>query len=267
LAAAFGVGATLGVGAIGTHVHASGTALHPHQYEWPHDGYFTTYDHAAIRRGFEVYRQVCSSCHSINFLCYRNLVGVSHTEEQAKAIAKTIEVKGGPNEQGEYFLKKGALTDSPPAPFPNEEAARFANNGALPPDLSLITKARHDGLNYIFSLLTGYRDPPAGLTIREGLFYNPYFNGGAIAMAPPLLDGQVDNEDGVRATVHQSARDVVTFLGWVAEPDHDERRRHALYWFLGLAAAIITTGYYKRHKWNIFKNRRLSFREYKGPKH
>jgi ubiquinol-cytochrome c reductase cytochrome c1 subunit len=176
-------------------VLSSGDVEPPH-YPWPHDGYFSSFDTAALRRGFEVYRQVCSTCHSLEFKSYRELIGVTHTEEQAKALARSVEVTDGPNDSGEMFTRPGKLFDKFPKPYPNEEYARFINGGAVPPDLSLMVLARHDGENYVFSLLTGYHPTPAGLTLRDGLHYNVYFPGNAISMAKPISDGQVEFEDG-----------------------------------------------------------------------
>ncbi|VAI74939.1 unnamed protein product [Triticum turgidum subsp. durum] len=170
------------------------------EYPWPHAGILSSYDHASIRRGHQVYQQVCASCHSMSLISYRDLVGVAYTEEETKAMAAEIEVVDGPNDEGEMFTRPGKLSDRFPQPYPNEQAARFANGGAYPPDLSLITKARHDGQNYVFALLTGYHDPPAGVQIREGLHYNPYFPGGAIAMPKMLMDGAIEYEDGTPAT-------------------------------------------------------------------
>ena len=210
-----------------------------------------------------MYKQVCSTCHSLNRVAYRNLVGVSHSEEEAKALAAEQNFQDGPDETGDMFERPGKLTDYFPKPYANDQAARYANNGALPPDLSLITKARQNGENYLFALLTGttlnrfhqqnvsshqkkkqntgYRDPPAGISIRSGLYYNPYFPGGAIGnyrstkfsfiylnsvrltekgMAPALTtEGQVEYEDGTPATVSQMAKDVTAFLAWAAEPE------------------------------------------------
>lgn len=200
--------------------HLSCTQPRPEQpLELHLQGYFSAFDTAAIRRGHQVYQQVCAACHSMNFIHFRDLVGVCYTEEEAKAMAEEIEVVDGPNDQGEMFERPGKLSDPFPSPYANEEAARFANGGAYPPDLSLIVKARHDGLNYIFSLLLGYREPPAGVTMREGLYYNPYFPGGAIAMPKMLADGGVEYEDGTPATEAQMAKDVSTFLHWAAEPE------------------------------------------------
>nr|KYP31784.1 hypothetical protein KK1_047725 [Cajanus cajan] len=140
-------------------------------YPWPHKGILSSYDHASIRRGHQVYTQVCASCHSMSLISYRDLVGVAYTEEEVKAMAAEIEVVDGPNDEGEMFTRPGKLSDRFPQPYANESAARFANGGAYPPDLSLITKARHDGQNYVFALLTGYRDPPAGVSVSYSLSF------------------------------------------------------------------------------------------------
>lgn len=142
----------------------------------------------SVRRGYEVYKQVCSACHSMQYIAYRNLVGVSHTEAEAKAEAEQITVKDGPDDSGNYYNRPGKLSDYFPSPYPNEEAARAANNGAYPPDLSYIVSARKGGEDYIFSLLTGYNDAPAGVVLREGQYFNPYFPGGAISMAQVLYN-------------------------------------------------------------------------------
>jgi len=216
-------------------------------------------DKAGIRRGFEVYRQVCSTCHSMEFFAFRHLVGVSHSGEQAKALAASYQIKDGPNDTGEFFERPGRLTDKYPRPYPNDAFARFANNGALPPDLSCIIKGRKDGLNYVFSLLTGYRDAPFGIKVREGMSYNPYFAGGLIGMPPPLTDGQVEFEDGTPATTSQMAKDVVLFLAWASEPESDERRKVAFKFLPPLLVACLFSGYYKRFKWSVIKSQKSYF--------
>jgi len=168
-------------------VQASDMDLHTAEYPWSHNGYLSTFDHSSMRRGFQVYKEVCSACHSLNFIAFRNLIGNTHTEEEAKALAEECQVKDGPDDKGEFFNRPGKLADYMPRPYPNEEAARAANGGALPPDLSLIIKARHTREDYVFSLLTGYCDPPAGVSVREGLNYNPYMAGQAIAIGSGLL--------------------------------------------------------------------------------
>lgn len=238
---------------------ASGNNLEAGTYPWTSNANTGSIDRAGARRGYQVYQQVCSTCHSLKYIAYRNLVGATHTEEQAKMIAKSKEVMDGPNSEGDMFGRPGKLSDRFVSPYPNEETARYANNGALPPDLSLMTDARMNGMDYIFSLLTGYRDPPAGVSLRSGLYYNPYMAGGAIAMVPPLSDGLVEYEDGTPATVSQMAKDVTTFLSLMAAPEHDERKMSGFKWIGALMIGAVGAGYLKRHKWSIFKNRKLSW--------
>ncbi|PUZ52658.1 hypothetical protein GQ55_6G287600 [Panicum hallii var. hallii] len=226
-------------------------------YPWPHAGIMSSYDHGSIRRGHQVYTQVCASCHSMSLISYRDLVGVAYTEEETKAMAAEIEVVDGPNDEGEMFTRPGKLSDRFPQPYANEQAARFANGGAYPPDLSLITKARHNGQNYVFALLTGYRDPPAGVQIREGLHYNPYFPGGAIAMPKMLNDGAVEYEDGTPATEAQMGKDVVSFLSWAAEPEMEERKLMGVKWIFLLSLALLQAAYYRRMRWSVLKSRKL----------
>lgn len=228
-------------------------------YPWPHSGVLSSYDHASIRRGHQVYQQVCAACHSMQYVKYRDLIGVSYTEEEVKALAAEIEVEDGPNDEGEMYTRPGKPSDAFPSPYTNEQAARYANGGAYPPDLSLVTKARPNGQNYVFSLLTGYREPPAGVSMREGLHYNPYFPGGAIAMPKMLTDGGVEYEDGTPATESQMAKDVVTFLSWAAEPEMEERKLLGFKVILVLSLALLQAGYYKRWKWAPIKSRRLVF--------
>ncbi|KAH9390781.1 iso-1-cytochrome c [Tyrophagus putrescentiae] len=177
----------LGLGALLYTVHrsvqASDIYQHPPRYGWYHQHPLHSFDHKSVRRGFEVYKQVCAACHSLRFLRYRELVGVSHTEEEARAFAEENKVLDGPNEEGKMFLRPGRLSDALLSPYPNEAAARAANNGALPPDLSYIVLARHGGEDYVFSLLTGYGQPaPAGVHLGAGQHFNPVFPGGALSM-------------------------------------------------------------------------------------
>jgi ubiquinol-cytochrome c reductase cytochrome c1 subunit len=231
--------------------------LHSQPYPWPHEGLFSSYDAASIRRGHQVYQQVCAACHSVEQLAYRNLVGVCYTEDEVKTLMEDVEVTDGPNDEGEQFERPAKLSDKIPSPYMNEAHARYANGGAYPPDLSLITKARHDGQNYVFSLLLGYREPPAGISVREGLHYNPYFPGGAIAMPKMLADGGVEYDDGTPATESQMAKDVVTFLAWAAEPEHDERKLMGAKWLFVLSLVMVQCVYYKRWKWSPIKSRRV----------
>ncbi|KZT09922.1 cytochrome c1, component of the mitochondrial respiratory chain [Laetiporus sulphureus 93-53] len=243
-------------------VHASSLAdegLHPPHYPWSHNGFLDSFDHASIRRGYQVYREVCAACHSLDRIAWRNLVGVSHNVDEVKAMAEEVEYEDGPDDQGEMFKRPGKLSDYLAPPYPNEEAARASNGGALPPDLSLIVKARHGGCDYIFSLLTGYRDPPAGFEIRDGMNYNPYFPGNAISMARNLFDGVVEYDDGTPATTSQMAKDVVTFLNWAAEPEHDERKQIGLKAIIIFSALTAISLYVKRFKWSVIKSRKLFY--------
>lgn len=180
----------------------------------------------SLRRGFQVYREVCASCHSLTRVPYRSLVGTMMTVDEAKALAEENEYDTEPNDQGDIEQRPGKLSDYLPAPYKNDEAARAANNGALPPDLSLMIKARHGGCDYIFNLLTGYpEEPPAGAVVPEGLNFNPYFPGTGIAMARVLYDDLVEYDDGTQASTSQMAKDVVEFLNWAAEPEMDDRKK------------------------------------------
>jgi ubiquinol-cytochrome c reductase cytochrome c1 subunit len=248
-------------------VYASDDAAHHLHMHWPQNGFFSSFDHASLRRGYEVYRQVCSTCHSMKFVAFRHLVGHTHTEDQAKAIARSFEIKDGPNDEGEMFTRPGKLSDFIPGPYPNDEAARFSNNGALPPDLSCVAKGRHGNEDYIFSLLTGYRDPPTGITLRSGSYYNPYFPNGVIGMAPPLSDGQVQFEDGTYASVSQAAKDVAAFLAWASEPEIDDRKRLGVKYLTALTMIMGGVIYWKRFRWSGTKSRRISFVRPRGPLH
>ncbi|CAG9858682.1 unnamed protein product [Phyllotreta striolata] len=227
-------------------VKAGEMELHPPRFPWAYKGIITALDHASLRRGYEVYRQVCASCHSLKHVTFRELVGVTHTEAEAKAEAEQQMVEDGPNEEGNMFQRPGKLSDKFPPPYPNEEAARFANGGSYPLDLTYIILAREGGDNYIFSLLTGYCEPPAGVTLKEGLYYNPYFLGGSIAMAPPLFSESATYSDGTQAHASQLAKDVVTFLKWAGEPEFDDRKVmmvKCLGWFI--VGSVISWYWYK----------------------
>merc|ERR1719318_353586 len=164
----------------------------------------------------------------MRYLAFRNLVGVSHTEEEVKEIAMEDQFLDGPDESGEMFMRPGKPADYFPKPFANDAAAAAANNGAIPPDLSYITLARHGNEDYIYHLLNGYCDPPAGIDLREGQYFNPYFPGGAIGMAPPIYNEIIEYDDGTPATQSQVAKDVCTFLTWAASPEHDMRKKMAI---------------------------------------
>lgn len=207
--------------------------------KWSFAGVFGTFDRAALQRGYQVYKEVCASCHSMSLIRFRDLAALGFNEDEIKALAAEYEVTDGPNDQGEMFQRPGRPADKFKSPFANEKAARAANNGAYPPDLSLMTKARKGGPDYVHALLTGYADPPPGVTLMEGMNYNKYFAGHQIAMAKPLNDDQVTFSDGTKASVDQMARDVSTFLAWTAEPELEARKRLGVKVILFL---IIATG-------------------------
>jgi len=186
-------------------------------------------------------------------------LGVTHTEEQAKALARSVEVQDGPNAEGEMFIRPGKLFDHFPSPYPNEEYARYINNGAVPPDLSLIVLGRHGGEDYVFNLLTGYHEPPEGIALRDGLHYNTYYPGNAIAMAKPISDGIVEYEDGTLATESQMAKDVSTFLTWCSSPEQDERKKNGVQLGVALAVLALVVGYQKRLTWAPLKTMRISY--------
>ncbi len=204
---------------------AAGDAEPPPEMHWSFSGPFGTYDRAALQRGFQVYKQVCAACHSMDLKSYRNLAALGYNEDEIKAIAAEYTVEDGPNDEGEMFERPARPSDRFKNPYPNDAAAKYANNGAMPPDLSLITKARHNGANYVHGILTGYEEAPADTELMSGQYYNRYMAGHVIAMAPPLSDGVVGYEDGTDGTVEQYAKDVTQFLVWAAEPEMEERKR------------------------------------------
>ncbi|WP_347938594.1 cytochrome c1 [Rickettsia oklahomensis] len=228
-------------------------ALPPQKMQWSFDGVFGTVNREAAQRGFQVYKEVCSVCHGLNHLYYRNLKDIGFSDDEIKEIAKAYTVKDGPNDDGEIFDRPALPSDRFIPPYPNEQAARAANNGAYPPDLSLIIKARHDGANYIYSLLTGYKEPPAGFKLMQGTHYNPYFPGGQIAMPPPLIDGQVTYMDGTNASIGQMSHDVAVFLQWVAEPEMEHRKSMGLKVMMFLVVFTIFFYIAKNRIWSNLK--------------
>lgn len=217
--------------------HGHQELLHP---GFTFEGLFGTFDRAAAQRGFQVYKEVCSGCHSMSLMSYRNLGDLGFSEDEVKALAGGYKVQDGPNDQGEMFERPARPSDRFVKPFPNEQAARAGNGGALPPDLSLMVKAREGGADYVYSVLNGYADAPAGVHVPEGMYYNKHFvNGVAIAMPPPLNEGGVTFADGTKSTVPQMASDVSTFLAWAAEPTLERRKRLGVQVILFL---IVLTG-------------------------
>lgn len=234
---------------------------HAPSFPWSHNGPTAALDAQSIRRGYEVYKGVCAVCHSCTTVAYRMLANTCMTTDEAKAEAKRATFKDGPDSTGEMFDRPGKLADYLPNPYPNDEAAAYANGGKAPPDLGLITFGRlgHGGENYIFSLLTGYEDPPEGFQLEEGLYFNPYFMGGAIAMPPPLYNGVIEYSDGTPATKSQCAKDVSVFLRWAAEPWHDERKKLSLKIIPLLALITVVSIYANRFLWSELKTKKFSY--------
>ena len=243
--------AALGLALIAGSAQASTHPLEPKEAQWSFDGPFGRFDKAQLQRGYKVYREVCSACHSMNLVYFRNLGQPGgpfydpkypnpNDNPYVKSLAKDIQVGDIDSETGDSVKRPATSADKFPAPFPNEPAARASNGGALPPDLSVIAKAREGGPAYVYSLLSGFEPAPAGLTVPAGKYYNPYFpgdlssfwkgqgpapKGGFISMPPPLTDGKVTFDDGTKSTVPQEARDVVAFLIWASEPKAEERKQ------------------------------------------
>ena len=195
---------------------------------WSFKGFFGKFDKASLQRGYQVYTEVCSACHSIKYLSYRNLSqpgGPEFSDQQAKIIASQFEVTDGPNSEGEMFTRPARLSDKFVGPYVNEQAATAANGGAYPPDMSVLVKARHGGADYIYSVLMGYEDPPLGIILDDGVYYNKYMSGNNIKMAKPLSAGAVEYADGTDASEEQMAKDVVAFLAWAAEPHLEARHK------------------------------------------
>lgn len=253
-------GAAVAAGAVSIkEVMCNADHIVPPDYPFNHKGFLGGFDASSIRRGYQVYTNVCATCHSMNLMAYRNLVDVCYTEDEVKEFCDEVEVMDGPNDEGEMFERPAKLSDHWVPPYKSEEEARYANNGAYPPDLSLMAKARMDKEDYIFALLLGYREPPAGVSVNPGMHYNPYFPGGQIAMPRQLMDGMLDYDDGTPATASQMAKDVSVFLAWAAEPTQDERKLMGLKWTACFIVAAGLTGYYKRFRWGPLKSRRISY--------
>jgi len=196
--------------------------------DWSFKGLFGKFDRGSLQRGYQVYTEVCASCHSMKYLSYRNLSekgGPEFSIEQAKAIAASFEVTDGPNDEGEMFERPAKLSDKFVMPYGNVKEAQAANGGAYPPDMSVLAKARSGGVDYIYSVLLGYEDTPSGVTLDDGVYYNKYMYGNNIKMSQPLYDGSVEYNDGTEATKEQMAKDVATFLMWAAEPHLETRHK------------------------------------------
>ena len=216
--------AATALSAAGAAQAAEGVALPEH--DWSFTGIFGHFNRDQLQRGFQVYAEVCGTCHGLTLVAYRNLADIGKTDAEIADYASQFEVQDGPDDEGEMYFRPARASDHFVPPFANENAARAANGGAYPPDLSLMVKARKGGPNYVYGLLTGFKDePPEGVELGDGMYYNTVFPGHQIAMPPPLFEDGVEYADGTAATVEQMAEDITTFLAWSASPELEARKR------------------------------------------
>ena len=228
---------------------AAGGNVELQQRDWSFSGPFGTFDKAAMQRGFQAYREVCAGCHSLELIAFRNFADLGYNDAEIKAIAAQYEVQDGPNDDGEMFMRPGIAADRIPSPYPNDNAARAGNNGALPPDLSLIAKARANGPDYLFSLLAGYKEAPEGVTVPEGMHYNAAYPGNLIAMPQPLYGEDVTYSDGADNSIDAISGDLVQFLMWAAEPKMEVRKRIGVAAVFFLSIFVIFSYLAKRRVW------------------
>ena len=222
---------------------------------WSFEGFFGTFDRSSLQRGYQVYQEVCSGCHSVQHLSYRNLSekgGPEFSIEEAKAFASQFEVEDGPNSEGEMFMRLGRLSDKFVKPYPNVEASTAANGGAYPPDMSVLAKARTGGADYIYSLLMGYDEVPTGFELDDGVYYNKYMPGNKIKMSEPISEGIVDYSDGTNSTKAQIAKDVTTFLVWASEPHLESQHRMGFKVIIYLIILITLVYMSKQKVWSRF---------------
>ena len=225
---------------------------------WSFDGVFGTFDRASLQRGYQVYKEVCSGCHSAKYLSYRNLSekgGPEFSVEEAKAIASKFEVEDGPNSEGEMFIRSGRLSDNFVNPYPNIEASTAANGGAYPPDMSVLAKARSGGADYIYSLLLGYEEAPEDFELDDGVYYNQYMPGKKIKMSEPIYDEIVEYSDGTQATKEQVAKDITTFLVWASEPHLESQHRMGFKSIFYLIILITLVYMSKQKVWARFSSK------------
>ena len=238
--------------------HSHGANTNYLKTDWSFEGIFGTFDRASLQRGYQVYQDVCAGCHSVQHLSYRNLSekgGPEFLPEEAKAIAAQFEVTDGPNEDGEMFIRPGRLSDKFVKPFPNVKAAAAANGGAYPPDMSVLAKARKGGADYIYSLLMGYEEAPAGYELDDGVYYNKYMPGQKIKMAEPISEGAVEYADGTETTKAQIAKDVTAFLVWAADPHLEARHKMGFKVFFYLIILFTMVYLSKQKVWSRFSSK------------
>lgn len=245
---------SLGIATYGNQAHAAGEKIEYPDREWSFEGMLGTFDRAQLQRGYQVYREVCSACHGLKRVYFRNLEALGYSEAQIKAVASEYMVTDGPNDEGEMFQRPGRPSDHFVSPYPNVQAARAMNNGAYPPDLSLITKARAGGADYIAALLSGYSDPPAGVELMPGMYWNEYFSGHQIAMPSQFTDGMLSYADGTEATVEQMSMDIAAFLTWAAEPSMEVRKQMGIKVLIFLSIFAFILYLVKKKIWRDVKH-------------
>ena len=226
--------------------------------DWSFKSFFGKFDRASLQRGYQVYNEVCASCHSAKYLSYRNLTekgGPEFSEAEAKAIASNFEVMDGPDSTGEMFTRPARLSDKFVMPYTNEEEAKSVNGGAYPPDMSVLVKARKDGANYIYSLLLGYEDPPTDIKLDDGVYYNKYMYGNKIKMSAPLSDNLIEYSDGTEATTEQMSKDVVNFLMWAAEPHLEQRHKFGFRVILYLVILSVLVYFSMKKIWSRIESK------------
>ena len=239
--------------------HSHGTNTNYLNTDWSFKGIFGTFDRSSLQRGYQVYQEVCSGCHSMQHLSYRNLSekgGPEFSAEEAKAIAAQFEIEDGPNSDGEMFMRPARLADKFAKPYPNVEASTAANGGAYPPDMSVLTKARAGGADYIYSLLLGYEEAPIDFELDDGVYYNKYMPGNKIKMSAPIMDGIVEYADGTEATTAQISKDVTAFLVWAAEPHLEAQHRMGFKAIIYLIILLTLVYMSKQKVWSRFGSKK-----------
>ena len=234
---------------MGNAIAAGGGDVKLLQRDWSFSGVFGHFDKASMQRGFQVYLEVCAGCHSMEYMAFRNLADLGYNDEEIKAIAAEYEVQDGPDEDGEMFMRPARPADRMPSPYRNDNEARANNNGALPPDLSLIAKARAHGPDYLYSLLVGYEDAPASVDVPEGMYYNNAYSGNLIAMPQPIYGDDVEYADGASTTTEALSSDVTHFLMWAAEPKLEVRKRIGVAVVFFLTIFLLMSYLAKRRIW------------------
>ena len=224
--------------------------------DWSFNGVFGVFDKQQLQRGFQVYREICASCHGLEYVAFRNLEALGYSEDQVKVLASEYFIEECCDDQGDIYDRPAIPADRIPNPYPNEQFARASNNGSLPPDLSLMTKARHGGPDYVYSLILGYEDPPPDMEdeIMDGMYYNTVFEGNQIAMAQQLFDDLLEFSDGTQASTHQMALDVSAFMHWAAEPKLEERKQTGIRVIIFTFIFTVLAFFLMRRTWSNLKN-------------